>query len=104
MKRVVLTLAIGLAPCLVFGQDNSYKEQVFLDTFDKASHTYSGRIIVAFKTCVAVPDQIFTYNELATVILFRNAKDAEEAKAQTKAEVDRIISNAAKVSKLCKIE
>ena len=104
MKQIALTAAIVLVPGLVFAQGKLYKEQVVLEVLDKANNTYSGRIILSYKTCSIVSDQVFDYDEVATILFFDKARTAEEAKAQKKADVERLIAEAAKHARLCPIE
>ena len=104
MKQIALAAAIVLVPSLVFAQGSLYKEQVVLDRLDKASNTYSGRIILSYKTCNMVHDLLLDYNKVATILLFDKAKNAEDAKAQKKADVEKLIAEAAKHTRLCPIE
>jgi hypothetical protein len=102
MKRVVLTAAILLAPILALAQSENYKEQVFLDKFDKSSNTYSGRILVTYTLCAdARHDAIATFDKVTTIIMFDNASSSEDAKAQKQANVDKVIADVAKDADLC---
>jgi hypothetical protein len=102
MKRLVLTAAILLAPILALAQSENYKEQIFLDRFDKSSRTYSGRILVTYTLCGdARHDAIATFDKVTTIIVFDRARSSEDAKAQKQANVDKIIADVAKDAELC---
>ncbi len=105
MKRVALTLAILLIPSAVLAQSKTYKEQVYLDTFDKASNTYSGRIIVTYKLCNdARYGALIAFNKASVILVFDRAQNSDDAKVQKQADVDKIIDKAAKEADLCPVD
>ena len=97
--------AVALAPNLGLAETKLYSEQVLLDSRDASSGTYSGRIIVAYKLCdEARFGAIAMFDKVTAILLFDRAKDAEDAKRQKQADIDRIIADAAREAKLCPIE
>jgi hypothetical protein len=102
---LIAAIAIAFAPGFVLAQSKMYAEQVFLDSLDETSNTYSGRIIVAYKLCnEARFGAITMFDKVTAIIPFDRAKDAQDAKRQKQADVDRIIADVAKDAKLCPLE
>ena len=86
MKKVALTLAILLIPSAVLAQSKTYKEQVYLDTFDKASNTFSGQISrFACKLCNDTRyGALIAFNKASVILVFDESaklRRRESAKA-----------------------